>query len=849
MALRVLLVLLLSTSLSAQVYRNRLATSQVQDTPPIPSVVITGPTSASVYNTSTASLTVSGNAQDNVSVASVTWACPQCSVTSGTADLVVSGTTATWSFLVTLASGANVITVTATDGSANPSVPDVLTATLVAGGSDVEVPQVVIQTNGGANHNVTTASVTLTGVCTDNVACTSIAWAITDGPSGNCGGEASWTCNVDLLATNGQTTANAITITARDEALNEGTDTITVTRVVAVTWVTPANLQTVNIAATSRVLSCAGGTGDIDYAVTAGDIGDGDLNEETGELTYPDVEDTYTFTVTCTDGAAETEPQDFTLIVDDAAETSHAYYEGLIARPDLIYERSLRDHRQIDPLTPNATPSVQYFYKYPGADPEVCYQNNCNDTDEMLDAMKLEPPIIPCDPKDKDRPIQSTSATNPSTMIVEGNGLNVKSVYTVTFSNHTYEPLNTGTYTFTVTSKDSTVTPTLNTGTLNALGGGTAGRGIFVDVADACEGSDDAGSREKPVFHTDVPVHSDTVGSLFVTFDWWYDTTWRQFNLFKKMWAWNQFSNNPGGESTVKGTFEQHSGDTNINLPVGNGAGNTSIGVADQHGPTRLLAPGQVEADHYLRQGEGGVSGALTQPLNANFHVQTGVWTRYFHLLDFHVRLSDAKFDKWRAYTGIGDGKFGIDTCTVAGTTTTCTMTEQWIGTGAGGNPNFTVGTEIWLEIEGNAGTNLNGTRLASVLTATSFSFTTPSGGATGAGGTMDPYFTRESTWIADENRAATRITFGIPVLSRVDSYWYMVWGMDTSAVTGTRTEDMFAYTRNLVILYSENDLLDLDLSGTCNTTDPPLEPTTSDRGHCTVDATNNPTILKKPVR
>lgn len=77
-----------------------------------PTIVITSPTSASTYNTSSASLPLSGTA--SVDTTSVTWTCSNCTVASGTAT----GTTA-WTQALTLTSGVNTIVVTAHDAAAN----------------------------------------------------------------------------------------------------------------------------------------------------------------------------------------------------------------------------------------------------------------------------------------------------------------------------------------------------------------------------------------------------------------------------------------------------------------------------------------------------------------------------------------------------------------------------------------------------------------------------------------------------------------------------------------------------------------------------------------------------------
>lgn len=90
-----------------------------------PAVTITQPASSATYTSDTATLTtVAGTASDDVAVTAVTWACPTCTPTSGTAT----GLTA-WSIpTVTLAVGANVLTVTATDAETQTAVDSLTVA-------------------------------------------------------------------------------------------------------------------------------------------------------------------------------------------------------------------------------------------------------------------------------------------------------------------------------------------------------------------------------------------------------------------------------------------------------------------------------------------------------------------------------------------------------------------------------------------------------------------------------------------------------------------------------------------------------------------------------------------------
>ncbi|NKE72969.1 fibronectin type III domain-containing protein [Candidatus Manganitrophus noduliformans] len=88
-----------------------------------PSIAITTPTTASTYNTTSSTVTLSGTASDNVGVTQVSW------VNSRGGSGTASGTT-NWSVSnITLQTGDNVITITARDAAGN-TASDTLTVTL-----------------------------------------------------------------------------------------------------------------------------------------------------------------------------------------------------------------------------------------------------------------------------------------------------------------------------------------------------------------------------------------------------------------------------------------------------------------------------------------------------------------------------------------------------------------------------------------------------------------------------------------------------------------------------------------------------------------------------------------------
>lgn len=93
---------------------------------------------------------------------------------------------------------------------------------------DDNVPPVVNITSPTSDALYATASpaVALAGSASDNIGVTSVSWSNDRGGSGTCSGATSWsTASVPLAPED-----NLITVTARDEAGNTATDTLTVTR-------------------------------------------------------------------------------------------------------------------------------------------------------------------------------------------------------------------------------------------------------------------------------------------------------------------------------------------------------------------------------------------------------------------------------------------------------------------------------------------------------------------------------------------------------------------------------------------------------------------------------------------
>jgi len=178
---------------------------------------ITSPTSGSTYATDTDTVTLAGSASGGVGIVEVRWSNDRGG--SG----VCSGTTNWTTGSISLASGANVITITAED-SVGTTGSDVLTVNYDP--TDGEAPLVWITSpTSGSTYSTNSASITLSGTASDNVGVTQVTWSNSAGGSGTCSGMDSWSSGSIALAEG----SNVITVTARDAAGNTSTDVITVT--------------------------------------------------------------------------------------------------------------------------------------------------------------------------------------------------------------------------------------------------------------------------------------------------------------------------------------------------------------------------------------------------------------------------------------------------------------------------------------------------------------------------------------------------------------------------------------------------------------------------------------------
>ena len=179
-----------------------------------PTIAITTPTGAETLKTTSASVTLGGTASDLFGVTEVRW-----NNDRGGSGVAVG--TNSWSAVVALQQGVNVVTVTAADAAGNTST-DRITVT-----SDSKAPTIaLVQPTSGATYVTKGESVSLSGTATDEVGVTEVSWSNNRGGTGLASGTTSWSATSVAL----QSGVNVLTITARDAAGNSSNVTLSVTR-------------------------------------------------------------------------------------------------------------------------------------------------------------------------------------------------------------------------------------------------------------------------------------------------------------------------------------------------------------------------------------------------------------------------------------------------------------------------------------------------------------------------------------------------------------------------------------------------------------------------------------------
>ena len=187
------------------------------DTQP-PTIAITAPTNAPTFSTSQQSIRITGTASDDVALQEVTW-----STSTGKQGTALG--TDVWRIdSLPLIPGVNVLTVVAVDTIGNAAT-DTLTITYTVSDTTPPTVQITSPTSSGT-HTTDLSLISLSGSASDDVELKEITWVNNRGGNGVAVGLETWRIdNIPL-----QSGGNIITVTARDQAGNAVTDTISVTR-------------------------------------------------------------------------------------------------------------------------------------------------------------------------------------------------------------------------------------------------------------------------------------------------------------------------------------------------------------------------------------------------------------------------------------------------------------------------------------------------------------------------------------------------------------------------------------------------------------------------------------------
>jgi fibronectin type 3 domain-containing protein len=181
-------------------------TTPAATTPEQPTISITSPSATGIYTTTASTVSVSGTTSDSVEVTTVTWA-NSTNNTGGTAT----GTT-TWSIpSITLATGPNIVSITASD----PSGLTASTKITIIYAPAATPPSITIAAPSASGaYASTTSTVAISGTASDPAGVTSVTWTNKQGGSGTATGTTTWSIPAVALRAG----ANVVIVTAHDAA-------------------------------------------------------------------------------------------------------------------------------------------------------------------------------------------------------------------------------------------------------------------------------------------------------------------------------------------------------------------------------------------------------------------------------------------------------------------------------------------------------------------------------------------------------------------------------------------------------------------------------------------------------
>lgn len=794
-----------------------------------PETTITSPPGD--YPTSTAALpAVTGTVTDNVGATSCTLASATTTPTSQPCTLSGTGTNKTFSCpSVSLAPGANAVTVTCYDAAGNDH-PDSFSAPYTA--VDSTPPVVTITTDGGNGSGVSFSTAsgtgTITGTCTDAVGCTQILASCNTCSlgtvSGGLGTAGTWSFLGTWVAG-----PNVVSVGAQDQAGNPMLvpDTITVTYnpPLFITTQTVTVNEDVVLGATA-CMNATGGSGTKVWSKNSGTYPSGvSLNTSTGCFTgTPTTAEVQSLSMRVTDDSGF-DDQAVVFTVNATGTGPHAYYESLIADPSCFRAYSFRPLGS-ETTAPTTTIGVadcahgRYVNQIPNgithSNPAMRYltYDFAGDTDvEKQDALKATipvflPPSFYLNDTDSGTGLatitQDINDTQTTFTMLWLNGHENQTTMLIDNEMMTQTGYNFATNTITVKRAQFGTTGASHTS-------GTEARKPTNGLPDQ--------TRRIPI-GTDGSISA----TYFFTVDGYWTSDYRNSGLTSHKWmqmgAWN-------------------SGDQLIELkPLYAGGSNlaysalTDVASASVRWYSQSLTPGfRTEPGWPFRDHNGAVT--------SGFLIKPSVWTRWFVLIEANAETDATKFVNTNQ-TLITPG--GIDA-----STTQITMShnlgsaQSFTGSGVWTNETnpFTIGPPSSL-LEGAGGTHL-GRRIridSEIMTIVSCSVcsgssrtltvrrgqdgTTPAIHALGAAiQAIEDYVT---VWMADENRDAVmmvnRNSLYIPInvpntnpdavkqRGSLGTYW-VEYDSSTQQTTQQRVNqlsnarggNLVAYQRNFVML------------------------------------------------
>jgi fibronectin type 3 domain-containing protein len=206
-------------------------TTPASAAPEQPAVAITMPSTTGACTSTAATVSVSGTASDSSGLTTVTWT-NSANDTGGTA----AGTTA-WSIAsITLATGANTISIVASDAS-GVSATTQITITYAPA---AKAPSITITApSSSGTYASTSSTVAISGMASDATGITNVSWVNNQGASGTASGTTTWSIPSVALRSG----ANVVTVTAHDANGLTGAASVTITYTPAGTGPTIAILS------------------------------------------------------------------------------------------------------------------------------------------------------------------------------------------------------------------------------------------------------------------------------------------------------------------------------------------------------------------------------------------------------------------------------------------------------------------------------------------------------------------------------------------------------------------------------------------------------------------------------